>query len=251
MNHTPLALELFAGHHAALLLQIEARQSSSSYHEDEELSRAFNDLQSWATTAGRPSVYTPQSLASARLLRAVANDYQQKNGLALLQSDAEHQARIAQEILSTGLAEKMIKAGTAGRKLGLLELSARLMPALTFTGSSSYFEVGLVPYGKESRQVLGENVTAQFVSAASALESAENLFRSFKVHYALAETSAAPREEVPKSGKKPEIYFCGLVAGNKKLEQHQIVDTPFRSEFNALVRELMSQALQEMYAHEP
>lgn len=124
---------------------------------------------------------------------------------------------------------------------------------LTFPGSSSYFEVGLVPYGKGARLHVGEQqgTGSSVVTPAAAEQSAKNLQQTFGVHYALAETSAAPRLDVPKSARKPEVYLCGLVGSSVQHEEKHTIDTPFRAVFNARTRELMYGMLRRMYGISP
>jgi len=243
-----LAEELFSEHRTRLIANTAAKKR---WMEDfgewsAEVEKAAADLQTWREQSGKEQVYTPDSLVEARLRREMANAYEGNHSFPLNRSDTDHLALIREDMKQGGLAKILMKGGEEANKLGLVELSARLLPALTFSGSSIYFEGGIVPYGKEFRIVIGEAPSKSFVSAAVAEESARNLQRQLGVHYALAETSAAPRSDVPKSGKKPEIYICGLV-GDTTYAQHHIVDTPFREEFNAVARELMYELLKRMY----
>ncbi len=216
---------------------------------DQKVQEAESILDEWSQS-GRKQNYTSEELADALFSRKLANLYEEANRFELNIADASHQAEVSEYILSSHLNEKLINEGKEGRKLGLLELSARLMPVLTFPGSSSYFEVGVVPYSKESREILGENVQRSFVNQRVALGSATNMAKKFKSHYSLAETSAAPRPDVPKSGRKPELYICGIVGDEVKLNESYEVDTPFRSEFNAIVRKHMYGALKRIYGVE-
>jgi hypothetical protein len=247
---TSFATKLFQTHRNQLTdrinTQIARLSEDGSYAE--LLVQSSKDLQKWEQSSGKKQAYTPQELTYARLARESANTYQRENVMALCLTDAEHQAKIFHEILNTGLADKMMNEGSIGRKFGIVELSARLMPVLTFTGSSSYFEVGVVPYGKKSREAIGENIGNSFVSENAASESAKNLSRTFNVYYSLAETSAAPRDDVPKSGKNPEIFLCGIVGGTEIIKENHMIITPFRSEFNAVARELMYQSLKRIYS---
>lgn len=68
----------------------------------------------------------------------------------------------------------------------------------------------------------------------------------------LVESSAAPRSTVPKSGRKPEVYIAHIDALPWEKEMttvvdHYVIDTPFREEFDARVRELMFLTLRGMY----
>lgn len=152
---------------------------------------------------------------------------------------------------TSGLSEKLRKQHEVGKKLAVVETSARLSPCLTFVGSSNYLESMMVPYGKKARRALGEKQVQSLVSSEAVEESVRNAQRLFGVDYVLAETSAAPRDEVPKSKRKPEVYLCALMGGNTKImtldTTHQVIDTPFREEFNCRVRESMYFALKKMY----
>ncbi len=210
------------------------------------MSEAVRDIEIWEKRSGMKPTYTANELAQARRERNAANDYQNDQFFELQLLDGEHLACIS-NVVYRNLSHFIMEKNEFDKKLGVVELSARLMPALTFPGSSKYFEVGIIPYGKDSRKAIGEKPLNSFVSSKVAKESATNLARTFGVHYALAETSSAPREDVPKSGKKPEVYICGVVGNEVLFEQHHLIDTPFRAEFNSNVRELMYLALTKMY----
>ena len=249
-----LATWLFLPHRLNLTADVEAKrqdlQVSGGW--DLELQKATRDLEAWKQQSGREQSYTAESLAEARLIREMANVYEDIHSFPLNRGDTDHLALIREDMKQSRFRKILMAEGKGFKKLGLVELSARLLPALTFPGSSAYFEAGVLPYGMLSREAIGEDPKVSvksFISAAVAEESAANLQRQFKVHYALAETSAAPRNDIPKSGKKPEIYICGLV-GDTKLTQHQVIDTPFREEFNATARELMYIMLKKMYGAE-
>jgi nicotinamide mononucleotide (NMN) deamidase PncC len=210
-----------------------------------EVAKAAEILNIWASS-GRKQNYTPDDLASKFVARKIANKYQDENREQLMIADALHQAVIAYSILESGLSELMIEQGNQGRKLGVLEVTARLSPILSFSGSSKCFEIGVIPYGKESHTALGEKPTESFVSEQAVIESALNLKTRFNLNYVLAETSIAPRTDVPKSRRSPEIHIARLV-DNKMVTTHDFIETPFRQDFNANVRELMFIALRDMY----
>ena len=243
------AIELFKRHHAALAEMIakDKAELESGDGWNQMVEQAAGDLKAWQSGSARKQAYTPESLANARLAREAANYYSTNHMLELIEADALHQAQIAYEIISSGFDINIAEEGTAGRKFGIVELSARLVPALTFPGSSDYFEIGYIPYGKQSREIVGEKTAKGFVSQEVARASAENLIQNFKVHYSLAETSAAPRSDVPKSGKKPEIHICALVGNETFCEEHHTIETPFRPEFNSIVREMMYATMIRMY----
>jgi nicotinamide mononucleotide (NMN) deamidase PncC len=239
--------EIFQMHRGALQGQVEQELTILTADSwDYMLQAADNDLRSWQEITGREQNYDPESLARAIFARNAANEYQEANRFDLILGDSIHQAELSEHILSSGLANRLIAEGKKSNKLGIVELSARLLPILTFPGSSSYLELGVVPYGKNSRAVLGEAPAKNFVTAGVAAESARNLFGTFGVHYALAETSAAPRLTVPKSAKKPEIYLCGVIDGKVAVQENHTIETPFRSEFNAKARQFMYDALWKM-----
>ncbi len=249
-NKARLAAELFRTHRERLNTDIDAK--IKDLHVSGlwkiELERAEATLEEWQRQSGRKQIYTIESLAFARLAQEETNTYSNIFSFLLKQIDAYHETVLYEDLKGNGLRESLISEGRKDKKLGVVELTSRLQSLLTFAGSSDYFEFAAVPYGKKSREVLGENTEGikSFVAEAVAEESARNLQRRFGVHYALAETSAAPRNDVPKSGKKPEVYICGL-AGNKMYSEYHVIDTPFRDEFNAHVRELMYGMLKKMY----
>lgn len=246
-----LATKLFRPYRERLALDIEQRQQDlqRSGTWDAEIEKASRDLYLWQQKSGKEQAYTAQSLAEARLVRNLANTYEDVYSFDLGRANTDHQASVREDMKRTKFRERLISEGDGNKKLGLVELSARLLPALDFSNSSIYFEGGFIPYGRNFRVVVGESVPKSnqpFVSATVAQESAANLQERFGVHYVLAETSAAPRRDVPKSGKKPEIYICGL-AGEKQYAEPYVIDTPFRDEFNAVARELMYGMLKTMY----
>ena len=211
-----------------------------------ETEQAAKDLAQWQAESGRAQNYTPQELACARIARNLANEYEQEHKGELALANGIHKASLDVAILENGLGKSMLAEGKAGRKFGIVEISPRLLPCLQFHGSSNYFCIGLAIYSQDARLVLGEQQRKHYVSAEAAQESALNLQRKFGVHYALAETSAAPRTGIAKSRRKPEVFICGR-AGDSVQEDHQIIDVPFRDEFDAIVREQMYRAAERMY----
>ena len=69
------------------------------------------------------------------------------------------------------------------------------------------------------------------------------------MHYALAETSAAPRAEIFRSGLEPSVHICSIVKGEREKVETHTIPALFRTEFDALVREQMYFALQELYQY--
>ncbi len=236
---------------------------------NEKLDSAAKTLDEWKrTSGGREPAYTPEELALAQLKREIANHYHQEGAAAtLLGLNALHQASIAYAMQESGLADSLIKAGGEGYYLSLVETSSRLAPVLTFPGASSYLCATVVPYAREARAVLGEKHKgrAHFISEDAVRESACSNYRVFKKALnkndplenkrelrVLVESSAAPRSTVPKSGRKPEVYIAHIDALPWEKEMttvvdHYVIDTPFREEFDARVRELMFLTLRGMY----
>ncbi|GEM_PF-2197002 len=262
-----LATELFLPKRT--FVETAAKEYLESYPSAEkraEKVEAEQDLLSWEKSSGKPSVYTPIELANARLKQKIINRASELHSLELELLNAMHQAYISVAIKQE-LSAKMIEEGKVGKKFGLIELTSRLGPTLTFPDSSNYFHIAAVPYGKESRITLGEAKTKEFVSADVAKESCANLLRTFNVDYAVAETSAAPRSTVPKSKRLPEVYICSVKknkidsANNNAnteidkttnaeqifFESHHTINTPFREEFNAVVQELLFYELAKLY----
>ncbi len=241
----------FAAHNSALDNQIkkEVERLNSSGEWNERIQQAQADLESWST-GGRKQAYTPNSLVLAKISRELANNYEDVNGAGLLTANAMHQAVVTYTFSrDKKLFEYLVREGKRGKKFGLVEMADRLGPALQPAGSSAYFYIKYVPYGVESRSILGERINEKaFVTPDTVVGSASNLINRFGVHYALAETSAAPRSDVPKSGRKPELYICTYVKGGEpRVESHQI-NTLFRTEFDSRVREEMYQSLRGLFA---
>ncbi len=212
-----------------------------------EVSAAEQDVRSWEDASQRKQAYTAGELARARFSRKSANDYEKHKGLEFSLCNALHDALIRKAVPESGLAERMIQSGKEGKKFGLLEISSRLTPALTFPDASHYFELSVIPYGRKAREVLGEQTGKALVSASVARESARNLRERFDLAYVLAETSAAPRRDVPKSGKKPELHLCAISPEGNLTEGSYVIETLFRDHFDARVRELMYGALSRLY----
>lgn len=243
-----LTYEIFRLHRLPLESFTSSKKSDleKSGQWEARIEDAKKTLQRWARPGVEPA-YTPETLAQRTLEREAANQYQSANLGALYNSECQHLAQIMLLVQSSGLAAKMIEEGKEGKKLGIVEVCARLSPALTFDDASNFFEGGLIPYGRDFRTAIGENVGANFVSMQTAMESATNLIRKFGVHYALAETSAAPRRDVPKSGKKPSVCICSARQMGPIVHEEHTIDVLLRSEFNCVVRELMFNALKSMY----
>ncbi len=245
-----LATELFLSKRKFVESAADAYLESVSAGERiAEKTQAEQDLVLWQSRSGKAQNYTAIELATARLRQKMINKACESYSLELELLNAMHQAYISVAIRQE-LGAKMIEEGKLGKKFGLIELTSRLGPALTFVDSSNYFHIAAVPYGKESRIVLGEIKQKEFVSASVAKESCVNLLRTFKVDYGVAETSAAPRTEVAKSKRKPEIFICSVKNdknGPVFFESHHTIDTPFREEFNAVSRELLFYELARLY----
>jgi nicotinamide mononucleotide (NMN) deamidase PncC len=212
------------------------------------LKKAQEILNTWEKETNKKQNYTTEELAYEILSKQITYDYSKENVTKLLLKDVLHQKEIYEKILSTNLSKKLIEEGKIGNKFGLIELSARLSPCLNFPDSSSYFEVAIIPYGKHSREVIGEKPTTKFVCDEVAYESAKNLTKNFNVNYALAETSSAPKIGVAKSGKKPEVFICGIANNHTIIKKHYIIETHLRGYFNSIVREKMYEALTKMYS---
>jgi len=251
MNEQPIAATYFLEIQTALDERLrstlrERRADESTW--TATVTEAQRDLQEWETVSGRKQNYTFEELAEARIAKEIINTYEKENRRYLLERNALHQAAIATEIIEEGLAERMMREGKEGRKLSILEISSRLAPVLTFPGSSNYFEMAALPYGTHARKVLGEADLPHYVSARAAEGSARNMQEKFGTHYILAETSAAPRGDVPKSRRSAELSVCSLVGSEMQQLTVQFPDVHLRAEFDARVREVMYQQLKHMYA---
>ena len=246
------AAELFKQHHTESEKDYQRRlqQISPSFPLLEE--QAAQDLLRWEQESGRTQNYTAKELAEAKVYMQALNGYRLLHKAELAFLNGAHQSIVAVAIENSKLSEKFREKGKLGKKLAVVETSSRIAPCLTFSGSSDYLQAMIVPYGKEARAVFGEKAVKSLVSSEAVEESARNLQRLFNVEYVLAETSAAPRDEVAKSKRKPEVYICEITGGNEKNmalhTAHEIINTPFREEFNCRVRELMYFALQRMYS---
>ncbi|MGV8169344.1 MAG: hypothetical protein ACP5N3_04780, partial [Candidatus Nanoarchaeia archaeon] len=191
---------------AEIMLQTEKRRNLWNPRIDQ----AAKILDDWKEKSGKEQNYTPESLALAQINLEAALRNERENYIQLILADSFHQSVIAHAIKFSGIHTKLINEGEQGKKFAIVELSARLSPLLTFPGSSSYLSECSVLYGKESRIAAGEIIPgSNYVNPDVALESAKNLQRKLKVHYALAETSAAPRGDIPKSGRKPIVFITG------------------------------------------
>jgi hypothetical protein len=241
----------FASHGESLALEIkrEVQRLHESGEWDALIEVAQFDLENWSR-GGKKQTHTADSLTVARISRELTNEYEKTNASSLLTANALHQAAVTYAFLrNRKLFESLTCEGKAGKKFGLVEMADRLGPALQPAGSSAYYHVKYVPYGIQARAVFGENIIEglSLVTPDAAIESASTLINKFGVHYALAETSAAPRAEVPKSGRKPELYICTLVKGGKPVAESHQIDTPFRTEFDSKVREKMYKALRRIF----
>ncbi|MBI4147914.1 hypothetical protein HY490_01355 [Candidatus Woesearchaeota archaeon] len=204
-----------------------------------------------STKPGRTPAYTPEGLAEEILRKQVVETHHAEHVAELQGLAAVHDAVIRYKVQNSGLADILKQEGARGNKLVVVELSARISPALTFAGSSNYLTAVLIPYGREARIALGENFaeSSQFVSQSTAIASAENASRRFQTRRVLAETSAAPRPEIVKSGRKPEVYVCTLVNDVAQTPDvsHHVIDTLFREKFDCVVREIMYSSLKKLY----
>ncbi len=227
--------------------QIDSEKRGPNWEARLRVARSELDL--WeAQSQGRKQNYSSEELSEAQIARAVANAYEEREYSPLQRMNGEHQAQVAVNIKRSGLAERMIEEGKQGRKLAVLEISSRIAPVLTFPGSSKYFEMAALPYGTNARIVLGEGKLPHYVSPDAAEGSARNMRESFGTHYVLAETSAAPRTDVPKSKRAPEVFVCSLIGSEIQQLNVQFPNVRLRAEFDACVREVMYQQLQKMYA---
>ena len=246
-----LADYIFENIDAALYLESSFARKEKNW--PERVYAAQQTLKQWFDSSGRVQNYTSEELAQAQFIKETANKIMKDHSLKLTFSDAVHSAIIRTQLRRQRLEERLIAEGKEGRKFALVELSARLSPALTFEGASNYLSAVVIPYGKEARTAIGElhDPSIPLVSAPAALASAHNAHKQFGAHYVLAETSAAPRNDVPKSGRKPEIYVCrSLLKQDGRSEHvitHHTIDTPFREKFDSTVREIMYEELKKLY----
>jgi len=216
----------------------------------QKLEGARQEMASWNLKLGQTLAYTPEEWMKAKITREAANQYIASEQHRLIYANALHQAIVAEAIRMGGLAEILIEEGKKGNLLTVIETSSRLAPVLTFPGASSYLCAMVVPYAREARTVLGEDHEGRkhFISEEAVRESADNAYNLFGAKMVLAESSAAPRSDVPKSGRKPEVYIARMLPNEPSSNvTHHVIDTPFREEFDARVRELMFFALKEMY----
>ncbi len=219
----------------------------------EHIHAAEQTIKQWQSSSGRTQNYTPEQLAEAQLRKEIAKKYSREFRTKLMLLDELHRAIIRIHLHHIGLADMFIAEGKEGKKFALVELSARLSPALTFEGSSNYLSAVFIPYGKEARTALGEvhDPSIPLVSAPAVCVSAHNAHKQFGAHYVLAETSAAPRADVPKSGRKPEIYTCRSFlkedGSPEHFVTHHVIDTPFREKFDSVVREIMYEELKKLF----
>lgn len=208
---------------------------------------AREDLLQWKQKSGREQQYTPGELAAERLIREVILSYESKHGQTLDRINTNHQALVSDAIQQSGLAEKMIAEGKAGRKLGVVETTARITPCLNFYSSSHFFVGAAITYSSAMRDAFGEPKQEKQVSQKTALESARNLQERLGMHYALAETAAAPSDSVPRSRMPPRTHIVGLAEGVGFCYQDTFPEVMFRSQFDAIVREEMLFTLLKMY----
>lgn len=239
-----IANELFAEHNKNL--GEEYSQAWRGYALTEALEEARRTLKEWEEESGREQNYTPTELVEADLHLKVRQMYEHEHAASLLETTALHDA-IVRYAVKEYLSDKLIEKGKAGDKLAVVELSARLAPALTFPGSSGYLAGLILPYGQEIRDGLGEEHEGSLVSRDAVVESALNIMKRFNVRRILAETSSAPTNRIPRSKRKPELYVCEVIAGKAPDVTHYTIDVPFREEYDAMTRELMFSHLKEMY----
>jgi nicotinamide mononucleotide (NMN) deamidase PncC len=251
-----LAGELFERARSDVDLGVEALIGNISHEGnawERGMQQAQDEIASWNLKPGQKLAYEPADWMLANIARRCANEYQQRHQRELTFLNYFHQNVISEAMRISGLDESLIKAGKEGYRLAVVETSSRLAPVLTFPGASSYLCVTIVPYAREARTVLGESHEGRkhFISEEAVRESAENAHNRFGAKMVLAETSAAPRFDVPKSGRKPEVYIASVSSfpgANRCMDvTHHIIDTPFREEFDAQVRELMFLTLRGMY----
>lgn len=247
-----IANKFFDLHNKNLSLRINARleKVKSTGEINDLLAKSRTDLMKWSKK-DKKHTYTEYSLMLAKISRDVANQYEAENISAILTANALHQAAVAFSFNSNNaLFQNMIKKGDEGKKLGIVEMADRLGPVLQPAESSKYYHIKYVPYGFQSRVDLGElnHRDVPLVSAETAEKSAFNLIKRFGVHYALTETSAAPRLEVPKSGRKPELYVCMYRKGEKPLIEKFEIETLLRLEFDSRVREIMYFSLNKLFS---
>ena len=229
--------------HSATLSNINNNEENNFMNN--KIIEAEKEIATWIEN-GYVSKYTPSELATEKIRKEVIEQYLKEHSTELTLLNNIHQTVISNHIIKSGLANTMIENGRKGINFGIIELSSRLSPILTFPDASKYFTTTIIPYSKESRMILGETPMKKTVSQEAAIESAKNLAKKFNIKYVLAETSSAPRRDIVKSKRKPEIYICSLkndIIGTK----HYDIDVPTRQEFDSCVREIMYRELIEMY----
>jgi hypothetical protein len=246
-----VASAFFAPHREALVVGVETEmaRASSSGEWNRQVAAAAEDLERWSQ-GGRKQVYTPEKLAEARLAREVANNYEADNLVSLQIANGLHQVAVTCAFVQNrDLFDSLVSEGREGRKLGLVELADRLGPALQPAGSSAYYIGKYVPYAIESREIFGEVIEegVKLVTPEVARAGARNLVEKLGAHYALAETSAAPRADVPRSGRKPEVHICTYVNGSDPVVKSYGVDVSLRTEFDSRVREEMYNSLRGIF----
>ncbi len=216
---------------------------------EQGLQIAEKDIFSWSR-GGKKQAYTPESLVNARIARDCANHIERESVAELLLLNTQHQAAISLAFLThPDLFSKMVSEGKEGKIFGLVEMTDRLGPAIQPTGSSNYYAIKYTPYGIASRAAIGEedDEKVQLVSATTAEASAKNLSRLFGVYYALAETSTAPRNDVPKSGRISGAYISTLEDSNIINTTMHEIPVLFRAKFDSIMRELMYFTLCDLY----
>jgi len=226
------------------------RYSASIEQQPLDIPKAEEEMVQLEQKLGRKLSYTTVAWAKVHREKEIANIMEAEFAEAFDRQNIYHDA-VVRNAVKTQLKDILIKEGRARRKLGIVELVARLLPALNaFSGASDYFIGGYIPYGVESREPFGESRYATLVTQEVAAGSAHNLCKSLHVYYALAESSAGPTTEVPKSGKQPRVYIAAFVNGGSFVNREVIIPTHFRAKFDAVVREEMFTTLREMYAHD-
>ena len=215
------------------------------------LDTAREYLKGWAKNSKGHSPYDEKTLAEALMDKRIANNYTKTHQAELIALNVLHEGIVRYAIRSSGLSDQMIQEGNLGKKLAVIELSARISPALTFMDSSNYLNAMVIPYSRDARIAIGEEPNSPLVSKEAAERSADNAAKRFNAQYVISETSAAPGSSPTPSKRDPRTYICTISPGKDgpvKHHYYEVIPTHLRDEFDAVVRELLFSALKEMYA---
>lgn len=243
-----IADTLFGPFTLQLEMQVHSAKSLEKHVDyTQRVEKAAETLAHWEIESKRPQNYTPEELADILLHKEHTTQLLASYQSKLTMMNTMHQGACALYLVQSGLANRLVHEGKNNRTLSLVEISSRLAPILTFPGASAYLDAMIIPYAQKTRAILHEPQLKSYVSEEAAVNSARTHQKNFGSYYVLAETSAAPRKDVPKSKRKPEVYICGI-AGEQMQTWHYIIETPFRDHFDAKVREYMLNSLDRLMA---